>query len=198
MADEQLIQGGINKGKKVEAPAKQATPKPVKVDEKVEMKTEGKKEDDKKKVAPAPKGVPSTKGKIKKSEAVVNGKSLSLSLKYSVAIGKFIKRKKIDEAISDLEQVIIKKKVVPMTGEIAHQKGKGIMSGKYPVNASGVFIKLLKTLKGNSIVNGMELENTRIVEVILNKAPKQMHKGGRTQFKRTHVSIRAKEIGGRG
>jgi len=184
MADEQLIQGGINKGKKVEALAKQAAPKPAKVDEKVEKKAES--VDDKK----VEKKKVGTKPKKKRSEAVVNGKSLSLSLKYSVAIGKFIKRKKIDEAISDLEQVIIKKKVVPMTGEIAHRKGKGIMSGKYPVKASEYFIKVLKSLNANCNVN--EIENPVISEVMANKAPNRLHRFGAMKFKQTHVTIKAK------
>src|SRR3989344_8448007 len=66
--------------------------------------------------------------KIKKTEAVVTSSNLPLSTKKSAAICKFIKNKKIEVAINDLERVINHKKVVPMVGEIPHRKGKGIMS----------------------------------------------------------------------
>jgi large subunit ribosomal protein L22 len=155
---------------------------------KIEEKGEVKKEEKTEKVK-----------KEKKTEAVINGRRVPVSLKHSGAIGKFIKFKKIEEAISNLEKVMKKKLAVPMKGEIAHRKGKRLdgkrmMSGRYPIVASKNFIKLLKTLKGNSIVNGLDLEKTIISEVILNKAPNQMHRFGRTRFKRTHITIKAKEI----
>lgn len=142
--------------------------------------------------------VQKSKPKEKKSEAVVNGINLPISLKHSKYIGNFIKFFVIDDAISNLEKVSKKKLAVPMKGEIAHRKGKrlngkGMMSGRYPVNASKYFIKLLKTLKANSIANGLEIEKTIISEVIVNKGPDQMHRFGRTKFKRTHVCIKSKE-----
>ena len=129
-----------------------------------------------------------------KDNSKVYGRALRISLKQSVAIGKFIKHKKIENAIRDLELVIRKKMPVPMVGELAHKRGKGIMSAKYPLNTSKEFIQLLKTLKVNSIANGMEIEKTRITEVIPNKAPDRMHRSGRTKFKQTHILIKAREV----
>jgi large subunit ribosomal protein L22 len=130
-----------------------------------------------------------------KHYAQVFGRNLRISLKHSKGIGRFIKYKKIERAINDLELVIKKKIAVPMVGELPHRKGKGMMSGRYPINASKEFIKLLKNLNANSSVNGLELENVRVVEVIANKAPDQMHRGGRTKFKRTHVQIKSSDLG---
>jgi len=67
-------------------------------------------------------------------------------------------------------------------------------SGKYPVKSSQNIIQLLKTLKANSAVNGLDIEKTKIIEVIPNKASKQLHRFGSTRFKRIHIMIKAKEV----
>ncbi len=146
----------------------------------IENKIEDKKIEKKKKETP----------KIKKIESVVRGFNLPISTKQSVAICKFIKWKKIENAILDLEQVKVGKKAVPMKGEIPHRKGK-IMSGRFPKNSAIQFINLLKTLKSNSDVDGVE--NPIIIEAIANIAPRPLGKFGRVQRKRTHVKIVAKD-----
>ena len=130
------------------------------------------------------------KSKVKRDYAVVNAKNLAISTKHSIAICKFIKNKKIKKAISDLEQVISFKKVVPMRGEIPHKKGKRIMSGRYPKKASKHFIKLLKSLSANSNVAG--LEEPIIAGALANIAPRPFGKFGRIRKKRTHIKISAK------
>lgn len=127
---------------------------------------------------------------IKKDKAVVNGKSLPISTKYSVAICKFIKNKPIEKAVADLNEVLKFKKAIPMKGEIPHRKGK-IMSGRYPINAVKEFVVLLKTLRGNSNVNG--LDEPVIVEAISNKAARPYGRFGSIQRKRTHVKIISRE-----
>jgi large subunit ribosomal protein L22 len=129
------------------------------------------------------------KPKKKKTEAFVNETSIPISTKHSTAICKFIKGKKIEKAISDLEKVIVKKKAVPMKGEIPHRKG--MMSGRYPKKASEQFIKTLKRLKANAIVN--EIENPMIVTAIANLGSRPYGKFGRVRKKRTHLKIIAKE-----
>jgi ribosomal protein L22 len=128
--------------------------------------------------------------KIKRDFAVVNGRNLPISTKVGGAIARFIKRKNIDNAIKDLEEVKALKKPIPMRGEIPHRKGK-IMSGRFPKKASGEIIVLLKSLKGNAIMNDME--EPIISEVIANQASRPMAKGGRAQKKRTHFTIIARE-----
>lgn len=129
----------------------------------------------------------------KKEEAIANGRSLPLSRKQCQYICSFIKNKPIDSAINDLEQVIKFKKIVPFKGEIPHRKGKGIMSGRYPIKAAKIFISLLKGLKGNVILNQMELEKTRITLASASWASRPMRKGS-VQGKRTHVRLAAKEV----
>jgi len=157
---------------KIEAPIK-------KEETKVEQKEEKKEKKQEKKI-------------VKKDEAIVNGLSLPISTKTSAAICKFIKGKTIDKAIADLEEVLKFKRVIPMTGEIPHKKGKGIMSGRYPLKAIGYFIKMLKNLNANAIVNG--LEEGIIVEAVPNRASLPYGRGGSIRRKRTHVRIKVKEI----
>lgn len=129
--------------------------------------------------------------KIKKSEVVVNGMSIPVSTKYSIAICKFIKNKKIERAIYDLGQVIISKKAVPMKGEIPHRKGKDIMSGRYPKRAAEQFIRLLKSLLGNA--NNHNVEEPIITEAVANIASRPYGRFGSIKRKRTHIKIVAKE-----
>jgi ribosomal protein L22 len=149
----------------------------------------GAKKEEKKTVKVPPKEKKITKPKVKRTEAVVNVDNLPISTKTSMAICRFIKYKEIGKAIADLEQVIVKKKAVPMKGEIPHRKGK-IMSGRYPKNASEHFIRLLKSLLANSNVN--EIENPVISEAIANIGVRPYGKSGRVRKKRTHVKIVAK------
>lgn len=154
--------------------------KEEKVEDKKETKTEDKKVEAKKQVQ-----------KIKKDEAVVNGVGLPISTLDSVFISKFIKGKTIDKAIADLEEVLKFRRAIPMTGEIPHRKGKGMMSGRYPIKPITYFIKMLKSLKANAIVNG--IEEPIIVESISNKAYQPYGRFGSVRKKRSHVKIRVVE-----
>ena len=151
------------------------------------------------KIEETKKEVKKAEKKIKKYEASVYTRSANISLKQAVGIGRFIKYRKIDEAIKNLERVVAYKIAIPFKGEMAHRKGlqlngKKMMTGKYPINASKEFIILLKSLSSNSSANGMDLDKTVISEVIANKAPTQHHRFGNTIFKRTHVLIKSKEM----
>lgn len=124
----------------------------------------------------------------KKTDAVVNGRNLPISTKYAVAICNYIRGKNIDKVILMLEEVEKFKKPVPMKGEIPHRKGK-IMSGRYPIKAVREFIKVLKSLKANAIVNELELEKY-VLFCKANIASRPYKRFGRARFKRTHVTLK--------
>jgi ribosomal protein L22 len=126
----------------------------------------------------------------KKDEAVAKGVSLHMSKRHGMYISSFIKGKKIDEAISMLEDVVKMNRAVPFKGEIPHRKG--MMSGRYPINASKLFIQLLKGLKGNVVVNGMDLDKTRIFFAHSTFAQRHRKKLGNS--KRAHITLKAKEF----
>lgn len=189
-------QKGMKAAKKHEAAQRKEKIKPEeKAKEKIEEKVKESKEEntpdekieEKKETKTAKKD---EKPKTKKTEAVVNAYSIPVSTKQSIAVCRFIKNKKIEDAIMDLEEVIKKKRAVPMKGEIPHQKGK-IMSGRYPKKTAQHFIKLLKTLSANSSVNG--LDEPTICEAVSNIASRPFGKFGRVRKKRTHVRIVAVE-----
>lgn len=147
-------------------------------DNKKDTKTDEKKPEPKK---PQPK--------VKKEEVFVNSQNLHISKKYACAICKFIKGKSIEKARSELEEVVAKRKAIPMKGEIPHRKGK-IMSGRFPVNAAKAFIILLKSLQGNA--NNHEVEEPIIIEAVANIGDRPRGRFGRWQRKRTHVKIIAR------
>jgi len=155
----------VDKEKTKEIEEKLAAGKPIE-----DAKAEDKKVEEKK---PAKKEAPKL---TKKEFAEANGKSVPISKKHAMYICRFIKNKPIDKAIEDLTQVLAYKKSVPMRGEIPHRKGPG-GSGRYPINAAKHFITILKGLKGNVMVNQMEIENTRIVIASASWASRPARKG---------------------
>lgn len=175
-----------NKQNKTTESPKVEEKKAVVVETKTEAKTESPKVEEKK-----------TKNKpiIKKEEAVAKGVNLKASKKHCMYICSFIKNKPIDLAIKQLEEVTIQKRVIPFKGEIPHRSAPGIMSGRSPVAASKEMIYVLKALKGNVLVNGMDLDKTRITFGSASWASRPAKKGG-ARFKRTFVLLKAKEISG--
>jgi ribosomal protein L22 len=131
------------------------------------------------------KEVKKTEVTQKKTNAVVNGFNIPVSTKHSAAICRFIKRKKIQQAIKELEQVVAIRKSIPMKGEIPHRKGN-IMSGRFPEKAAKQFIILLKSLSSNATHNG--LENPIIVEAVANIGARPFGRSG-VRRKRTHIKI---------
>jgi len=180
--------------KKVETPIKEKSDKiEEKINEqKAEEKTEEKiiSEDKKEETKKPEKKQPSKK--IKKQEVEVNAKSVPVSTKYSISICKFLMGKRIGDAIRDLEQVVLMKKAVPMKGEYAHRRGKGMSSGKFPQRAAKSFIVLLKSLAGNA--NNHEINEPVITEAIANRAQSPFGQFGRVRRKRTHITLKAREM----
>ena len=129
--------------------------------------------------------------KEKKDTAKVNGIRLPISTKDSVAICKFIRNKPLDKALEDLDQVLNFKRAIPMNKGFPHRKGKGMMAGRYHTKPVGFFIRLLKDLKSNSNMNG--IDEPIIVEAVPNRAARPYGKFGRVQRKRTHILVKVME-----
>jgi len=127
---------------------------------------------------------------IKKDEAIANAISIHASKKHCMAICDFIKGKKIDDVMKELQEVIKLKRAIPVKGEIPHRRG--MHSGRYPTSASKLFIPLLKGLRGNVIVNQMDLDKTTITYACANWASRPQRRGG-VKAKRAHVLLKARE-----
>lgn len=128
---------------------------------------------------------------IKKSEVTAHGLSMHASKKHCMYICRFIRNKSIDKAIHDLELVIKLKKAVPFKGEIPHRKG--MMSGRYPINAAKLFIKLLKGLRGNVLNNNLDLDKTKVYLASASWASRPQRTQGR-KAKRANVMLKAREM----
>lgn len=98
--------------------------------------------------------------KVKKKDfAIVNANRLRISTKSSIAICNMIRGKRTEEALEMLEEVTNYKRVVKMNNrEVGHKHGKGVMAGRYPINTAREFIRLLKQLNANAIVNEIPIE----------------------------------------
>lgn len=127
----------------------------------------------------------------KKDKASINVKDLPISTKQAASICKFISRKNPEKAVDQLEQVLKFKKAIPMKGELPHRKG--IMSGRYPIKATKLLIKLIKQLQANAEVNQLD-EPITINKAIANQAARPMRRFGSKKFKRTHVYLEAVEV----
>lgn len=179
-----------NKPKAVETPIQTPIKKEEKIEEnKLEDNKETKKEvsEDKKQEAPKEKKPAQI---VKKDFVEVNAKSVPVSTKYSMAICRFIKHKRIKDARKELEETIRLKKSIPMKGEFGHRKGPGKIAsgeGKFPVRASTHFITLLKSLAGNA--TNHDIMDPVISEAIANKASSPRGRFGRWQRKRTHIRL---------
>ncbi len=128
-----------------------------------------------------------------KKESEARGLNMPASKKHCMYLCRFIMNKTIDQAINELKKVILYKRPVSFKGEIPHRKYPNVMSGRFPIKASKQFINILKGLRGNVLVNGMDLERTRISWASANWAYRPKRSGG-VRFKRSHVLLKAKEV----
>ena len=179
-------------------PKHQPTAKPVAPAQIQAKKTEAK---------PAPAAVPEqnvsatkpetteakpTPTKVKKSEATAHGRDWHASKKHCMYICEFIKGKTIETALLQLNEVLKFKRPIPMRGEIPHRSYPGVMSGRYPVKVTAMFVQLLKGLKGNATVNGVDTHTGIIYWANATWASRPAKKGG-ARFKRAHVTVKLKE-----
>ncbi|HPD81717.1 MAG TPA: uL22 family ribosomal protein [Candidatus Pacearchaeota archaeon] len=177
----------------VTAPIENKSKQEEKKEEKTEIKEETTKENQKVEEKKEEKTeIKKPTKKLKKEEVEVNAKSVPISTKYAISLCKFVKGKRTGDAIRDLEQVILLKKAVPMKGEYAHRKGKGMSGGKFPQRAARSFLVLVKSLAGNA--NNHEIDVPIITEAIANQASMPYGRFGRVRRKRTHIMLKAREM----
>jgi len=126
----------------------------------------------------------------KRTFVTAQGLNLHISCKEAGHICNMIRNRNIDTAIKWLEEVIVQKRVVKMNNrEVPHQHGKGVMAGRFPVNSSNEFIKMLKNLRASALYHEMEIEKAKITECYANVASKPYKRGG-ARAKRAHVFLK--------
>lgn len=130
--------------------------------------------------------------------ASVNVKNLPISTKQTIEIAGFIRGKNLKKAKSLLSQVLEKKIAVPFkryNRDVGHKPGK-IAAGRYPKKATEHILILLNSLEANAENKGLNVDNLKISEIMVNKGSNQWHYGRmrRRKMKRTNVKIKTIEI----
>ena len=133
----------------------------------------------------------------KKNNAIIHGRSLGVSTKFSIEVCNKIRNMKLAKAREFLEDVIIQKRALPVgrhNYDLGHKPGIG--PGRYPKKTSEMFIKLLNSLEANAANKGMSVNNLYIEFAKADKAEKRWRTGrkGRMKMKNTHIELRAKEM----
>ncbi|MEK6871737.1 MAG: hypothetical protein AABX16_02440 [Nanoarchaeota archaeon] len=123
-----------------------------------------------------------------RTETVVYGRNLGMSTKESVAVADYVRNKNVDQALADLEAVLIYKRAVPMRGEVPHRKGN-MMAGRYPMKTVKNFIMLVKSLKSNALMHEMPLEKYKIF-AMAHQASRPYKRFGQGKIKRSNVELR--------
>lgn len=102
-----------------------------------------------------------------------------ISLKKSVECARVIKGKKVSTAIKYLEKVIVKEAVVPFRkyrAEMAHQRGKGIDTGGFPVNVAKEILRVLLSAQKNASEKELS-EELYIMSISARKGTQRYHTG---------------------
>ena len=129
--------------------------------------------------------------------ASVDGLSLPVSTKHTIAISDFIRGKSLKKSKELLQNVLQMKQAVPFKKhkrDMGHKKGK-MAAGRYPVKAVQEVLKLLNSLEANAQNKGLNIESLYISSIIPNFAARPWHYGRqrRVKMKRTHLKITAEE-----
>jgi large subunit ribosomal protein L22 len=130
---------------------------------------------------------------IQKSAAKAMGKDLPISPKVAIEICNFLRHKELDAAIATLGRVMEKRQAIPykrFSNAAGHKPGKGMAAGRYPIKASGEFLKLLKNAKANAANAGLTgtLVITHLAAQRANE-PFRAYPKERITFKRAHVEV---------
>ncbi|MBI2148108.1 50S ribosomal protein L22 [Candidatus Woesearchaeota archaeon] len=128
--------------------------------------------------------------------AVVNGKSLPISTKMSIEICRLIRNKELSKARRMLNDVVSMKRAIPITrfnADLGHKPG--MASGRYPINASKMFLKLFDSVEANAENKGLNVNNLFVTHAKADKGEARWHYGrkGKAKMKNTHVEITVEE-----
>ncbi len=132
--------------------------------------------------------------------ATARMKDVDVSYKKAAVVMDAIRGMPLMKAESYLEEVIAKKKAIPFkkyNTSVGHRKG-GVI-GKYPVKASRMIIKLLKSVENNAEDRGLDKEKLIITHAKADKGaiiPRIKPKGRmmRSDIVLTHMEVTVKEV----
>lgn len=130
--------------------------------------------------------------KVEEKHAKAVGIGLPVSTKHCVEISNYIRGRRLEDAITLLEQVVAKKHAIPFKRHLRDLPHKpGIGPGRYPEKASLEIINLLKSASANAQHKGMGVSNLYIKHICAHLASRPWHYGRQTRrkMKRTHLEV---------
>ena len=134
----------------------------------------------------------------KEHMALVRGREIPISTKFSIEICKQIKNKAIKNAKRMLEGAVNKTEAISFvryTMDLGHKRG-GKGPGRYPLKASKHFLKMLNSLEANAADKGLDTNKLIICHASASLGKRNQHPGRHsgTFFKSTNLELRAKEL----
>ncbi len=120
-------------------------------------------------------------------------RNVKISLKKSVELARVLRGMKVECAEKYLGDIIRLKRPVPYKRyfqEMAHQRGKGVATGGFPVKAAKEFLRLLKSVVKNASEKNLG-KDLKIISVSVRKGVR-MWKPGRylgRRSKSTHIEM---------
>ncbi len=114
------------------------------------------------------------------------GLYLPVSLKKSIEVATFIRGKKVDRALRELDGVVEKKVPVPFRKffkSIPHRRGP-LATGRFPVNTASEIRKVLISAISNAKEKGLEESQLVVRHISAQKGPTLWHYGRQSRRKR--------------
>ncbi len=106
--------------------------------------------------------------------ARASGRDLRMSPKHTVEILREIRGMKFNDAIAYLDDIIEKRRPVPLkrfNDSQGHKPGKGFGPGRYPVKVAKTIKKVLLSVKNNAEQKGLDPDRLRIIHAAAQKGP---------------------------
>ncbi|MBI5880864.1 50S ribosomal protein L22 [archaeon] len=97
-------------------------------------------------------------------------RDVEASTKQSIEICNYLRHRKLAQAKATLERVILKEQAIPFKrfmNALGHKPG--MASGRYPIKASKIFLKLLESVEANAQTKGLNTSNLEIVHICCQK-----------------------------
>ncbi len=106
--------------------------------------------------------------------ARASGRGLRISPKHSVELLREIRGMKLNDALRYLDDVIAKKRPVPMkrfNDSQGHKPGRGFGPGRYPVKVAKAIKKVLLNAKNNAEQKGLDPDRLCIIHAAAQRGP---------------------------
>ncbi|EEB73749.1 50S ribosomal protein L22 [Thermococcus sp. AM4] len=106
--------------------------------------------------------------------ARASGRDLRISPKHSVELLREIRGMMLNDALRYLDDVIAKRRPVPMkrfNDSQGHKPGKGFGPGRYPVKVAKAVKKILLNAKNNAEQKGLDVDRLKIIHAAAHRGP---------------------------